>query len=85
MSLPQDLQIGGEYKRAALGGLSPLNQCLHEPSIFHHVKLEPEGLIRRARNIFNGANAHGGQGIRHTELGSRSGRFDLAISVLKTG
>ena len=85
MALPHDLQIEGDDQCRAFGLPGALDQPGDEVAITHYVQLKPERLAGGLRNVFNGADAHGGQRERNPEALGGAGRQDFPIGVLHAG
>ena len=82
VALADDLQIESKHQCAAPCRFAALNHLHHGTAVAHHVELKPEGGGGVLGNVFNRADAHGGQRERNAKLLSRFGRLDFTIGVL---
>jgi hypothetical protein len=85
MALAVHRQIDGQEQRRAFGGRRALDQRLHEAAVAHDVKLEPERLGDRPRDILDRTDRHGG--LTELDAGRVRGAAgeDFAIGVLHAG
>ena len=82
VALAEDLQIDGDYQRAALGRRRPLDQRTDEAAILHDVELKPERLVDRAGDVFDRTDRHGRQRERNSCSLGRAARQNLAVAAL---
>ena len=85
MALADDLQVEGQHQGAALGRDGALDQRAREVAVAHHIELEPDRLLHRRSDVFEGTDRHGRQAERHAGRLGSAGCQDLAVAMLHAG
>ena len=85
MALPENLQVGGQNQRAALGGAGAGDEVGDEAAVFHEIELEPEGLLDRRRHILDRTDRQGAERVGNAGLFSGARGGDFAVTMRHAG
>ena len=85
VALAEDLQVQRQHQCRAACGFGAVDQPADVVAIAHHVQLKPERPRRVRRDVFDRADAHRRQDVRHAELLGGTRRENLTVGVLHAG
>lgn len=81
VTLPGQLEVQSDHQGRTTSLACAVDQPPDEIPVSHHIELEPERSAGARRNVFDGADAAGGQGEGDAEAFGGAGRQDLAVGV----
>ena len=83
VALSEYLKVERDHQCRAMGRLGPVDQALNEAAVFHHIQLKPKWVAAGGLgDVFDRADAHGGQGERNAKFFGRQCPQNLAIGML---